>query len=219
MTSPPRDERLLTAARATKGFMPDDEGLALAAAAERAAHAGFDSIVEVGAYCGRSTLYLASGVARAVRATPSVTPGAVIFSVDHHHGSEENQAGWEHHDETLVDPETGRMDTLGFWRRTIEHAQAEDLPSPWWGLPCGGRAVERRSRSGFRRRRARGDPGMGRLPRLGSPASPKAGGSPSTTSSRTRPTAGVHRSRSTAGRSHPARSRRSIRPGREACEC
>jgi MMP 1-O-methyltransferase len=107
--------------------MPDDEGLALAAAAERAARAGFDSIVEVGAYCGRSTLYLASGVARAVRATPSVTPGAVIFSVDHHHGSEENQAGWEHHDETLVDPETGRMDTLGFWRRTIEHAQAEDL--------------------------------------------------------------------------------------------
>ena len=53
-----RADRLLAAARAAKGFMPDDEGLALAAVAERAA-AGFSSIVEVGAYCGRSTLYLA----------------------------------------------------------------------------------------------------------------------------------------------------------------
>ena len=42
-------------------------------------------------------------------------------------------------------------------------------PSPWWGTPLRWPRVERRSRSGFRRRRARGDPGMGRLPRLGSP--------------------------------------------------
>ena len=56
-----RHQRLLEAARATKGFMPDDEGLALAAVAERATLGGFSSIVEVGAYCGRSTLYLASG--------------------------------------------------------------------------------------------------------------------------------------------------------------
>jgi MMP 1-O-methyltransferase len=118
-----RADRLLAAARAAKGFMPDDEGLALAAVAERAA-AGFSSIVEVGAYCGRSTLYLAAGIARA---QGSGAPGAVIFSVDHHHGSEENQPGWEHHDETLVDLSTGRMDTLPFWRRAVEGAGAEDL--------------------------------------------------------------------------------------------
>ena len=50
-----------------------------------------------------------------------------MFSVDHHHGSEENQAGFEHHDASLVNPETGRMDTLPFWRRAIETAGAEDL--------------------------------------------------------------------------------------------
>jgi len=104
--------------------MPDDEGLALAALAERATSAGFASIVEIGAYCGRSTLYLASGVARAMS---TGAPPALIFSVDHHRGSEENQLGWEHHDAGLVDPGTGRLDTLPFWRRALEHAGAEDL--------------------------------------------------------------------------------------------
>jgi predicted O-methyltransferase YrrM len=119
-----RHQRLLEAARATKGFMPDDEGLALAAVAERATLAGFSSMVEVGAYCGRSTLYLISGIARAL--SLGAAP-AVVFSVDHHRGSEENQEGFEHHDDTLVNRETGRMDTLPFWRRAVEAAAAEDL--------------------------------------------------------------------------------------------
>ena len=141
-----RPERLLEAARATKGFMPDDEGLALADIAERAMLTGSSSIVEVGAYCGRSTLYLASGIARAL--SLGAAP-AVVFSVDHHHGSEENQAGFEHHDDTLVNRETGRMDTLPFWRRTMEAAGAEDL--------------------GLDRRRARRGAGLGGLPGLGPP--------------------------------------------------
>ncbi|MGO9879559.1 MAG: class I SAM-dependent methyltransferase [Acidimicrobiales bacterium] len=124
MSPPLRHKRLLEAARATRGFMPDDEGLALAAVAERATRAGFASVVEVGAYCGRSTLYLAAGIARAESLGAA---HAVVFSVDHHHGSEENQAGFEHHDATLVNPETGRMDTLPFWRRTIEAAGVGDL--------------------------------------------------------------------------------------------
>ena len=52
--------------------------------------------------------------------------GTVLYTVDHHRGSEENQSGWEHHDERLVDPRTGRMDTLPFFRRTIEDATLED---------------------------------------------------------------------------------------------
>jgi hypothetical protein len=51
----------------------------------------------------------------------------VLFTVDHHRGSEENQAGWEHHDDEVVDPATGRMDTLPFFRRTIEQAKLEDV--------------------------------------------------------------------------------------------
>ena len=51
----------------------------------------------------------------------------MLYTVDHHRGSEENQAGWEHHDERLVDPRTGRMDTLPWFRRTIEDAGLEDV--------------------------------------------------------------------------------------------
>jgi len=107
---------LLALARATPGFMPDDEGLALhRVARERLLHG---PALEVGGYCGKSAVYLGAA-ARAV--------GGVVFSVDHHHGSEENQAGWEHHDPTLVDARTGRIDTLPFFRRTIEDAGLEDV--------------------------------------------------------------------------------------------
>ena len=53
--------------------------------------------------------------------------GTVLFAVDHHRGSEENQAGWEHHDPTVVDARTGRMDTLPFFRSTIHDAGLEDV--------------------------------------------------------------------------------------------
>jgi predicted O-methyltransferase YrrM len=110
------DARLVEVARAAKGFMPDDEGLALNAAGRDAASVG--PLLEVGSYCGKSAVYLGA----AARAA-----GAVLFSVDHHRGSEENQAGWEHHDPELVDPATGRMNTLPFFRRTIERAGLEDV--------------------------------------------------------------------------------------------
>lgn len=110
---------LLDAARAAKGFMPDDEGLALRAAAEDAGrrHPGLP-LLEVGTYCGKSALYMA-GAARAA--------GTVLYTVDHHRGSEENQAGWEHHDSSVVDPRTGRMDTLPTFRRNVEDAGVEDV--------------------------------------------------------------------------------------------
>jgi predicted O-methyltransferase YrrM len=110
-----RTQELFTLARAAKGFMPDDEGTALFDAARRAGGAGATTgtFVEVGAWCGKSTVYLGA----AAEAT-----GAVLFSIDHHHGSEENQPGWDHHDDEVVDPATGRIDTLPFWRRTIDGA-------------------------------------------------------------------------------------------------
>ncbi|MGC8463093.1 MAG: class I SAM-dependent methyltransferase [Acidimicrobiales bacterium] len=97
--------------------MPDDEGAALLAAAERAGRSVPDAtFVEIGAWCGKSAVYLG---------TAAEATGAVLFSVDHHHGSEENQAGWEHHDPSLVDPTTGRIDTLPRWRATIVGAGLE----------------------------------------------------------------------------------------------
>jgi predicted O-methyltransferase YrrM len=74
-------------------------------------------VLEVGSYCGKSAIYLGAA-AREV--------GGTVFTVDHHRGSEENQAGWEHHDPTLVDAELGLMDTLPTFRTTLARAGLED---------------------------------------------------------------------------------------------
>jgi MMP 1-O-methyltransferase len=119
-----RVEDLFALARSTRGFMPDEEGAALYEAARRAGEtaaagsAGPPLFVEIGAWCGKSTIYLGA----AAEAT-----GAVLFSVDHHHGSEENQPGWEHHEPDLVDPGEGRIDTLPHWRRSIVAAGLEGV--------------------------------------------------------------------------------------------
>ena len=99
--------------------MPPDEGDALYDAALRLRSSNVSGpIVEVGSYCGRSTVWLGAA-AREL--------GTVVFAVDHHRGSEENQVGWEWHDEALVDPATGRLDTLPHFRRTIHGAGLEDV--------------------------------------------------------------------------------------------
>ena len=95
--------------------MPSDEGLALYEAAMSLTAPG--PLLEVGSYCGKSAVYL--GAAARAR-------GRLLFAVDHHRGSEENQPGWEHHDPELVDPELGVMDTLPFFRRTVHDAGLED---------------------------------------------------------------------------------------------
>jgi predicted O-methyltransferase YrrM len=109
------DAELLKAAEAATGFMPEAEGLALFGAAAR--YAGHGPVLEVGTYCGKSTIYLAA----AARAA-----GQPVITVDHHHGSEENQPGWEYHDPSLVDPSTGRLDTLPHLRATLAAAGVED---------------------------------------------------------------------------------------------
>ncbi|MFE7288682.1 class I SAM-dependent methyltransferase [Streptomyces noursei] len=120
MTAPtaptPLRPEILAAFEAAKGFMPVDEGLALYAAAGEAAALGLP-LVEIGTYCGRSTLLLAE----AARAA-----GVLAVTVDHHRGSEEQQPGWEYHDPEVVDPVVGRMDTLPTFRRTLHAAGLED---------------------------------------------------------------------------------------------
>lgn len=108
------DPRRRAQAEAARGFMPAVEGLALYEAA-LAAPAG--PLLEVGSYCGRSTLFI--GAAAAER-------GGVLFAVDHHRGSEENQPGWEWHEPDLVDPHSGLIDTLPHFRRNVFDAGLED---------------------------------------------------------------------------------------------
>ncbi|WP_416952745.1 class I SAM-dependent methyltransferase [Nocardioides sp. T5] len=138
---------LLSHARAAKGFMPEDEGALLHRWARE--RLPYGPALEVGTYCGKSAVWLGAA-AREV--------GGTVFTVDHHRGSEENQAGWEHHDDSLVDPEIGLMDTLPTFRRTMAAAGLEEqvvavvgrsaTVGAWWRTPLallfidGGHGVE-----------------------------------------------------------------------------
>ncbi len=106
-------------ALAAKGFMPAEEGDALY---EAAVIAGDERpglpFVEIGSYCGRSSIWL-GGAARQC--------DTVLFAVDHHRGSEENQPGWEHHDPTVVDGRIGQMDTLPLFRSAVFAAGLENF--------------------------------------------------------------------------------------------
>lgn len=109
------DPILRSAAEAARGFMPIDEGLALHAAAASVPTGG-SPMLEIGSYCGKSAIYL--GAAARDRDT-------ILFALDHHRGSEENQPGWEWHEPDLVDPEIGVIDTLPRFRRAIHDAGLE----------------------------------------------------------------------------------------------
>ena len=115
-----RAEDLHRLAEATAGFLSAAEGRVLRDAAARADRSGLGPLLEIGSYLGRSTLFLAAGIVEAGAST-------VLFSLDHHHGSEEMQAGWPDHDPTLVDATSGKMDSLSKWRRRIEDCGADDV--------------------------------------------------------------------------------------------
>ena len=108
---------LLAVASDIKGFLPEDEAAALH---DAAVAAGAGTWLEIGTYCGKSTVHL-GGAARAA--------GAHLVTVDHHRGSEENQAGWQWHDPDLVDPVTGMLDTLPSLRHTLWRADLADVVS------------------------------------------------------------------------------------------
>ncbi len=129
------DEHLRRAARAAIGFLPEAEGMALHEAGLQAG--GLGPLLEIGAYCGKSAVYL--GAAARAR-------GTVLFSVDHHRGSEEQQPGQEYFDPRLLGPD-GRIDTLPAFRRTLAATGLESVVIPivgdsatvaaHWGTPLG----------------------------------------------------------------------------------
>jgi len=108
------DPTLRARAEAARGFMPPDEGLGLYRAAAELEVEG--PMLEVGSYCGKSSLYLGAAARES---------GRLLFALDHHRGSEENQPGWQWHEPDLVDPETGGIDTLPTFRRTIHDSGLE----------------------------------------------------------------------------------------------
>ncbi|MDT5150246.1 MAG: 1-O-methyltransferase [Mycobacterium sp.] len=103
--------RLFELAEQVIGFMPADEGRVLYDAAVTYLRDGVG--VEIGTYCGKSTVMLGAAVQQT---------GGVLYTIDHHHGSEEHQPGWEYHDSSMVDEVTGLFDTLPTLRHTLDAA-------------------------------------------------------------------------------------------------
>ncbi len=101
-------------AKSARGFLPENEGQALYEAANSVSTTG--PFLEVGSYCGKSAIYLGYAAQKL---------GRILYALDHHRGSEENQSGWEHHEPDLVDETIGRMDTLPIFRQTIYNADLE----------------------------------------------------------------------------------------------
>jgi predicted O-methyltransferase YrrM len=110
------DEKLLSN---TKGFLDPEEGRALYDCAREMGVKG--PCLEIGSYCGKSALYLGSACREV---------GSVLYSIDHHRGSEEQQPGEGYFDAALFDFDTLQIDTLPFFRRTLTAADLTDTVIP-----------------------------------------------------------------------------------------
>ena len=102
-----------------KGFLDHNEGICLYNHALSSSKKG--PILEIGSYCGKSTIYLA---------TAAKEYNCSVYSVDHHTGSEENQVGWEYHDIELFDEETGKINSFPEFMRNLRKADLLDTVIP-----------------------------------------------------------------------------------------
>lgn len=105
-----------------KGFLADDEADALYRHGCEQAPRG--ALLEVGSYCGKSTLYLAKAC------QDSAPESGVVYAVDHHIGSEEHQLGEMFHDPELYNANDAHFDTFAEFRRNIRRANFEQWVVP-----------------------------------------------------------------------------------------
>lgn len=102
-----------------KGFLAGEEARSLYELAREAAPLA--PCLEIGSYCGHSTAYLGLGCKEM---------GGVLFTIDHHQGSEEQQPGQEYHDPELLDSDTGRINTFPYFCKTIRELSLEETVIP-----------------------------------------------------------------------------------------
>lgn len=102
-----------------KGFLEHEEGLALYQHALNQSLSG--PCLEVGSYCGKSTVFL-GWACREHQQT--------LYAVDHHRGSEEHQVGEEYHDRSLFDEASNLMDSFPTFRHTLDKAHLEETVVP-----------------------------------------------------------------------------------------
>ena len=121
---------------AIKGFLADDEGNALFELALDVADIG--PCLEIGSYCGKSTVYLGSACKQT---------GNILYAIDHHRGSEEHQFGEEYHDSDLYNVDTQLFDSFPTFRKTLDQAElnehvipivtASSVAQKHWNTPLG----------------------------------------------------------------------------------
>lgn len=102
-----------------KGFLSDKEAKKLQELFLNVHHLG--SVLEIGTYCGKSTLNFGL-IAKKI--------GGLIYTVDHHTGSEEHQLGEEYHDEDLYDKRLKKFNTLPEFLKNLRSSNLENFIIP-----------------------------------------------------------------------------------------
>ena len=113
-----------------KGFMPKHEGIALTKWSEKFSSIG--PIMEIGSYCGKSAIYLSKG---------AILNDQLVYTIDHHFGSEEHQIKEEYFDSEIFDYKNQRVNTLPLLIKNINKIQVKyivpivsnsvDIASKW----------------------------------------------------------------------------------------
>ena len=102
-----------------KGFMDEEEALRLYNLSLHAAERG--PVLEIGSYCGKSAYIIGSAAKE---------KNSILYSIDHHRGSEEQQPGEAYFDPDLFDPKSKSVNTFPFFRKTLDQADLEDTVIP-----------------------------------------------------------------------------------------
>lgn len=102
-----------------KGFLDEEEGQRLFEIALEASKRG--PCLEIGSYCGKSAIYIGAACKR---------NSSILYSIDHHRGSEEQQPGETYFDPELFDPQMFCVDTFRIFRETLEKAALEETVVP-----------------------------------------------------------------------------------------
>jgi predicted O-methyltransferase YrrM len=102
-----------------RGWLRDTEGRELMKRARQVAHKG--PCLEIGSYCGKSAIYIGHVCSQ---------KNNVLFAVDHHCGSIENQKKGYGHDPYLYKPEWNSIDSFPEFRKNIHNAGLEQTVIP-----------------------------------------------------------------------------------------
>ena len=102
-----------------KGFLKHTEGVALYENTKEVCVHG--NAAEIGSYCGKSTCYIAQACKE---------NNSLLYAIDHHRGSEEQQKGQEYFDEEIFDVLENRINTYPLFLKNIKEFELDNFIKP-----------------------------------------------------------------------------------------